>query len=276
MTDVSSSYLRKLKLTFSRKVNTAFIGQYKSAFRGNGLLFDTIREYEYGDDIKNLDWKVSARMNHLYVKQYQEERELNIVVMIDFSRSMDFGTGRTKRDVLMELATILLILAEQTRDRVSVIVFTDTVEWYFRPKRGRRYVLKVLNDIMHFKPAAAKTDITSAVEYASRIIKKRSVVFLISDFLDNSYETSLRRFSRKHDLIPVTISDPAEHEIAFFGLASFYDMESGETVFSTKTWHDSTSIAGITGDPLYLSTVEPVDTRLLAYFKKRNRRRLHA
>lgn len=276
MTDVSSSYLRKLKLTFSKKINSAFIGQYKSAFRGNGLAFDTIREYEYGDDMKNIDWKVSARMNHLYIKQYQEERELNIVIMIDFSRSMDFGTGRTKRDVLMELSTILLMLAEQTRDRVSVVVFTDTVEWYFRPKRGRRYVLKVLNDILHYRPRGSGTNLAHAVEYTSRITKKRSIVFLVSDFLDTSFETTLKRFARKHDVIPVRISDPAEHELAFFGLASLYDMESGKTVYSTETYHDTSSIPAVVGDTLRLSTEEPVDTRLLEFFKKRNRRRLHA
>jgi uncharacterized protein (DUF58 family) len=272
---VSTSYLKKLKLTFSRKINTAFIGQYKSAFRGNGLLFDTIREYEYGDDVKNIDWKVTARMNHVFIKQYEEERELNIVIMIDYSKSMDFGTGRTKRDVLLELATILLILAEQTKDRISVVLFSDEAEWYFRPRRGRRYVLQVLNDILHYTPKSSKTDISKALEYTSRVTKKRSIVFLISDFLDSGYETALKRFSRKHDLIPVRITDPTESNLAFFGLASFYDMESGQTVYATETFTEEWGSTAQVGELLHLTTDEPVDSNLLEYFRKRNRRRLH-
>lgn len=277
METTSASYLKKLRFSISKKINSAFIGQYKSAFKGNGLLFDAVREYQYGDEIKNIDWKVSARMNHPFVKQYQEERELNILIMIDLSSSMDFGSERSKRDVLMEFMAVILFLAEYTNDRVSVLLFTDQVEWYFRPKRGRRYVLKVLNDIMHYKSSRKKTDIAGALEYASRVVKKRSVVFLISDFLDTGFYTILTRFSRKHDLIPVSISDPLERKFSFFGLTSLYDMEEDEVVFSTESSMDElAALADFPGDVLGLSTDLSIEHSVLEFFKKRNKKRLHA
>ncbi|MDA3900283.1 MAG: DUF58 domain-containing protein [Spirochaetes bacterium] len=271
----SSTYLKKIRFNVSKKINTAFIGQYRSAFKGNGLLFDTIREYQMGDDVKNIDWKVSARMNHLYVKQYQEERELNIVVMIDFSGSMDFGSQRTKKDVLMELSALLLFLAEYTNDRVSVLLFTDHVEWYFKPKRGRRYVLKVLNDIIHYKPKNRKTDINGALEYLIKVTKKRSVVFMISDFIDQAYETQLKRVVRKHDFIPVVISDPQESRLSFFGLASFYDLESDKVLYATETRREDLNLKQYGLEPLNLSTDRVVEHDVLEFFKKRNRKRLH-
>ncbi|HRX16243.1 MAG TPA: DUF58 domain-containing protein [Spirochaetota bacterium] len=271
----SSSYLKKIRFSISKKINTAFIGQYRSAFRGNGLLFDAIREYQPGDDVKNIDWKVSARMRNLFVKQYQEERELNIVIMIDMSGSMDFGSTRTKKDVLMEFTALLLFLAEYTNDRVSVLLFTDEVEWFFRAKRCRRYVLKVLNDIIHFKPKNKKTGINEALDFLSKVTRKRSVVFMISDFIDNAYDTQLKRVVRKHDFIPVSVSDPQESSLSFFGLASFYDLETDKVIYATETSYNDVNLKQYGVEPLKLSTDSSVEHDVLEYFKKRNKKRLH-
>lgn len=272
MNESAETLFKKIKLSVSKKINTRFAGQYRSAFKGNGLQFENVREYQYGDEVKTIDWNVSARMNHLYVKEYMEERELNIVLMIDISGSMEYGGGKTKNEILLEVATVLLFLAQYNNDRISVLLFTDKVEYYFTPKKGRKYVLKVLNDIMTMKPKSRKTDISAAVDFCSNMLKKRSVIFILSDFIDENYGIKLKRLKRLHDVIPVKITDPSEKKFRFFGLTQFTDMETGQTFYSTKSSFLKDEIWGF--DILELSTVEPVENSILKFFETRNRKKI--
>ncbi len=265
--------VKKIKLSFHKKLNTKFAGEYRSAFKGNGLQFETVREYQYGDEIKYVDWNVSARMNHLYIKEFIEERELNIVLMVDISSSMQYGTMKRKDEVLMDVVTLLLYLAQYNNDRVSVMLFTDRVEWFFTPQKGRKYILKVIREIINFKPEGKKTDISKVIDFSMTVLKKKSVIFLLSDFIDDDYLIKMKRLRRKHDVIPIRITDPTEKKFHFFGLTQFHDLESGNVVFSTSPGKPlDEEIHGF--DVMNLSTDEPVENSILKYFEKRNRKRL--
>jgi uncharacterized protein (DUF58 family) len=274
MSAPAHAILQKIKLNIRKKLSTQFVGQYRSAFKGNGILFDTVREYQYGDEIKNIDWNVSARMDHLYIKEYIEERELSIVLMIDLSASMNFGGKKKKKDVLLELATIFLYLAQINSDRISVLLFTDEVEWFFTPKKGRKYILKVLNDILTYQPKKKRTDVGCAIDFLQRVQKKRSVVILLSDFMDDNYLLKLKRLRRKHDIIPILISDPMEKKFNFFGLTQFKDLETGETIYadSIQSEEVKSEISGF--KVLNISTADEVESKILNYFEKRNKEKL--
>lgn len=263
--------VKKLKLRTHRKMNTVFTGEYRTAFKGLGLHFDSVREYQYGDDVRNIDWNVSARMNHLFVKQYSEERELSVVLMVDMSASVEFGSGRSKRDLLLDVATLFLYLAQMNNDRITVLLFTDRVERFIRPRKGDRYVLSVLDEIVRMKPAGRRTDIGGAIDFMLRVMKKRSVVFLISDFLDEGYSLRLKRLRQKHDLIPVVVSDPMERELNLFGLAEFVDLETGETFLSDAMPESAETTQIREMDCIYLDTAEPIEGPIMRYFEKRNR-----
>jgi uncharacterized protein (DUF58 family) len=271
MNSPASALLQKIKLSMRKKIHSQFIGQYHSVFKGNGLSFDNVREYQFGDDVRNIDWNVSARMDHLYIKEYIEERELSIVLMIDLSASMAFGSVRSKKDVLLEIAALFLYLAQQNNDKISVLLFTDEVEWYFTPKKGRKYVLKVLNDIVSYEPKKRKTDIQNAIAYLQRVQKKRSVVIVLSDFLDEGYLLQLKRLRRKHDVILVLISDPIERKAKFFGLTQFTDLETGSTIYadSIPVERKLQQIQGF--NVLRIATDENIENVLLKYFQKRNK-----
>jgi uncharacterized protein (DUF58 family) len=270
------SLLRKIKLQTGKKLNTTFVGEYHSAFKGFGLSFESVREYQSGDDVRSIDWNVSARMNHLFIKEYIEERELSVVLMVDLSGSLEFGGRRSKRDVTLELVTLLLYLSQMNNDRVSVLLFTDRVEKFIRPRKGRKFILKVLDEIMKCEPAGRGTDIGAAVDFVSRVMKKRSVIFCISDFLDDSknFQLKLRLLGRKHDIIPVQISDPMEKEMRFFGLTEFMDLETGK-VFLSDTVPEKGHFPVLQEmDAVFLDTGEPIEPALLKFFEKRNRTRL--
>ncbi len=263
--------VKKLKLRTHRKMNTVFTGEYRTAFKGLGLHFDSVREYQYGDDVHNIDWNVSARMNHLFVKQYSEERELSVVLMVDLSASVEFGSGRSKRDLVLDVATLFLYLAQMNNDRITVLLFTDRVERFIRPRKGDRFVLSVLDEIVRLKPAGKRTDIGGAIDFMLRVMKKRSVVFLVSDFLDEGYALKLKRLRQKHDLIPVVVSDPMEREMNLFGLAEFVDLETGEP-FLSDAMPESAEAARIREmDCIFLDTAEPIEKPIMRYFEKRNR-----
>ncbi|MCP4138229.1 MAG: DUF58 domain-containing protein [bacterium] len=277
MESKESHLLKKIKLLMGKKLNTLFVGEYHSAFKGMGLEFDTVREYQYGDDIKSVDWNVSARMNHLYVKEYIEERELSVVLMIDVSGSTEFGSARSKWDVIMEVATLFLYLAQMNNDSISILLFSDRVEQYIKPKKGRKFILKALDEIMKCEPKSTKTDISAGVDFLRRVLKKRSVVFLISDFIDKNredYLLKLRLLGRRHDIIPVQVSDPLEKEMRLFGLTEFVDLETGK-VFLSDTIPEKGKFPELQGfHSIDLSTAEPIDVPILRYFEKRNRSKL--
>lgn len=269
-----TALLKKIRLETGKKINTMFSGEYRSAFRGYGLSFDCVREYIPGDEVRSIDWNVSARMNHLYVREYIEERELSIVFMVDFSGSTDFGISRKKREVIMEFLTVMLYLAQMNNDRVSLIIFTDRVEKFIRPGKGRKFVLKIVDEIMKFTPESRMTDISSAVDFMQKVTKKRSIVFVISDFLDpsGSYLLKLRLISRKHDVIPVQIYDPNEQGMNFYGLTEYLDLETGKTFLS-----DSIPVRMELPDTgefstLKLRTDEPIELPILKFFTRRIRK----
>lgn len=270
----TSALLKRIKLKTRHKLNTLFIGEYHSAFKGYGLAFDSVREYQYGDDVRNIDWNVSARMNHLFVKEYIEERELSVVLMVDLSASVEFGSVRSKRGVVMEMVTLLLYLAQMNHDRISVLLFTDVVEKFIKPKKGGKFILTVLDEISKHKPRQKKTDIGNAIDFLRRVLKKRSIVFLISDFLDEGYILKMRLLRKKHDIIPVTVSDPMEEELRFFGLTEFVDLETGKAFLSDIVPERGNLPVLREFDAIRLNTVDPIEIPILRFFEKRNRTRL--
>ena len=275
MDNLPRSIIRKIRITSAKKFNTQFSGQYRSAFKGFGLLFDGVREYQAGDDVKSIDWNVSARMNHLFVKEYTEERELSIVLMMDISGSMDFGVVQTKREAMLETAAVILQCASLNGDRVSVLLFSDHVEKYFSPKKGSKYLLKTLNDICEWKPEARKTDICKASDFLLKVLKKRSVIFLLSDFIDEGYLARMKMLSRRHEIIPVRIVDSFEKGMKVFGLAAFSDLETGMTVYADAIPSDSKTLDIDGYDILTISTDEPAASAVLAFFKNEIKRSFH-
>jgi len=267
--------LKKIRLETGKKINTMFSGSYRSAFKGYGLLFDSVREYISGDDVRNIDWNVSARMNHLYVREYIEERELSVVLMVDISASTQFGVSRTKGNVMLEFVTLILYLAQMNNDRISLLLFTDRVEKFIKPRKGRKFILKVLDEIIHTIPSGKGTDISAAVDYLNRVMKKRSIIFVVSDFMDrgSDFLTRLKILSRKHDVIPVQVFDPLEKGMSLPGLTEFFDLESGKTFYSDYSEHScnlpDTGFAG----SMRLSTEEPIESSVLNFFEKRRKGR---
>ncbi len=273
MEPAERALFRKLRIKVRRRVDALFAGEYHSAFRGYGLLFDGVREYLYGDDVRNIDWNVSARANHLYVKEYIEERELSIVLAVDMSASIDYGTARSKRGLLLEAAALLLYLARVNNDRISVLIFTDRIEKYIPPRKGRGLMYALHDEIARFEPGARRTDISVAVDFLRKVLKKRSVIFILSDFLDSDYLTGLRLLGRRHDVIPVVLSDPAERGAGFLGLAEYVDLETGETIL-TETVPAGISAPDFRGfETVRLSTDGPVEKPVLEFLRKRSRAR---
>ena len=212
-------------------VNNLFAGDYHSVFKGQGMEFSEVREYQPGDDVRTIDWNVTARMGTPYVKMFEEERELSVVLVVDASASGSFGSGsRMKGEIGVEISALLAFAAIKNNDRVGLLIFTDEVEVFIAPKKGRKHVLRVIRELLYFQPRGGGTDITAALEYLNRVIHRRSVVFLITDFMDADYERALQLVRRRHDLIGITVVDPRERELPDVGFISLRDAESGEQV----------------------------------------------
>jgi len=223
--------VRRLRLRARRAVRTVLGGEYHSAFKGTGLSFDEVREYQPGDDVRRIDWNVTARMGHPYMKRYVEERELTVMLVADVSGSQRFGTGeQPKRAVAAEVAALLAFCAVSNHDRVGLVAFTDRVERSIPPGKGTRHTLRVLRDVLFYEPAGVKSDLTTALEYLNRVQRRRAIVFVLSDFLGTGYDDTFRRAARKHDLIAVRTSDPREHSWPAVGLVNLEDAETGRQV----------------------------------------------
>lgn len=223
--------IRRIEVSTRRLVNNVFAGEYQSTFRGQGMEFDEVREYQPGDEIRAIDWNVTARMGQPFVKTFVEERELVMMLLVDVSGSTDFGTQQqTKAETLAEVAAVLAFAAIKNNDKVGLINFTDQVETFISPRKGRKHVLRLIHQILHAEPTAQATDIGLALEYLNRVQKRRSVVFLISDFRDRNYGEWLRIVNQRHDLIAIMVIDPGELSIPDVGLIELEDSESGETV----------------------------------------------
>jgi len=223
--------IRRLQLRARRAVRTLFGGEYRSAFKGAGLSFEEVREYQPGDDVRGIDWNVTARMGSAFVKRYAEERELTVVLMVDFSASRLFGTGpTTKRAVAAELATVLAFAAVSHNDRVTLLGFTHEIERHVRPGKGTRHALRVLREVLYFEPRSPRTDMAACLDALNALHRRRAIVFLVSDFLDTGYDDAFRRTARRHDLVAVRTGDARELAWPDTGLIRLEDAETGGQV----------------------------------------------
>src|SRR5579884_3416216 len=223
--------IRRLQLKARRAVEDLLGGEYHSVFKGTGIAFEDVREYQPGDDIRTIDWNVSARMGHPFVKRFVEERELTVVLVVDCSASQQFGTRlQQKREVAAELAAVIAFSAISNNDKVGLLQLTDRVEKFVPPRKGIRHVLRLIRDILFFQPERRGTCLREALDYLNRVLHRRTIVFLLSDFLDREYEKSLKRTGRRHDLVAVRISDPREEDLPPLGLLELEDAETGERV----------------------------------------------
>ncbi len=267
----------------------AMVGTYRSVFRGSGLDFEEVREYEPGDDIRSIDWNVTARMNTPYIKKYREERELNIYIAVDVSSSAWFGTGSvSKRELASDVAALLAVTALHNNDRVGLVLFADGVREFIPPEQGRHHLLHVIRQLLFAEPRRSRTEIASVADYLANVTKKRNVVFVISDFLDVDFEAPLRALGHKHDVIALILNDPREVELPSVGLVALEDAESGrvgyvdtsnpavrerfaQTARERRAQRLRTfSRMGV--DRIDLSTDRPYVPALLALFNARSRR----
>jgi uncharacterized protein (DUF58 family) len=225
--------VRRIELATRRAVNAELAGRYHSVFKGQGMAFSEVRPYAPGDDVRHIDWNVSARHQEhgLFVKQFIEERELTVMLLVDLSASGDFGTrGKRKRQLLAEAGALIAFSAIKNNDRVGLILFTDEVELHLPPRKGRRHVLRVIREIIEARPQRTRTSIASALAFLSRAQKRRAVSFVLSDWLDQGWDRALKIAKARHDVVAMRVSDPAEHELPDLGLLEVEDAESGEIV----------------------------------------------
>jgi len=229
--------VRQIEIRTKGLVNQVFSGEYHSVFKGRGMEFSEVREYQYGDDIRNIDWNVTARFGHPYIKIFEEERELTVMLMVDLSGSLMFGSvSKTKQRIAAELSAILAFSALKNNDKVGLILFTDKIEKFVPPRKGKKHVLRIIREVLSFEPEGKSTNIRCALEYMNNAIKKKSIAFLISDFMDEGYEKILRIVGRKHDLIGIVLDDRREKEIPNIGLVKLVDAETG-----AERWIDTSS-----------------------------------
>lgn len=218
-----------IELRTRNVVNALFAGEYHSVFKGQGMEFAEVREYQHGDEIRSIDWNVTARVGRPFVKLFDEERELAVMLVVDASASGSFGSqGQMKGEIGVEVSAVLAFAAIKNNDRVGLLIFTDDVEVFVPPKKGRRHVLRVIRELLYFKPRGRKTSIATALEYMDRVVHRRSVVFVLSDFFDANYQQALQRLARRHDLIAIRLSDPRERRLPSVGFLQLHDAETGD------------------------------------------------
>ena len=230
--------VRQIEIKTRGLSSNIFAGQYHSAFKGKGMSFSEVREYQYGDDVRDIDWNVTARQNKPYIKVFEEERELTVMLLIDVSNSLDFGSVKQmKKDMVTEIAATLAFSAIQNNDKIGVIFFSDRIEKFIPPKKGRKHILYIIRELLDFKPESKRTDIKMAVEYLTNVIKKRCVTFMMSDFIDdNDYRNALTIANRKHDIVAIQVYDRRLAELPDVGLMKVRDAETGH-----EQWIDTSS-----------------------------------
>lgn len=282
--------IRHIQIRTSHLVSDALAGQYHSAFKGRGMEFEEVRPYQVGDEIRTIDWNVSARVGEPHVKLFREERELTVMLAVDLSGSQSFGTQQQlKRELLAEIAATLAFSAIRNNDKVGLICFTDRVEKFVPPRKGPKHVLRIVRELLALKPEGRGTAVGPAIEELDRVLRKRGVVFVLSDFMDDGYERALRTASRRHDVIPVLVSDRREEELPNVGLVEFTDAETGRrTVIDTGRRRVRDRFASQAGnrrrelasmfrrmrmDPIEVRTGESFVDPLTAYFRRRGKRR---
>ncbi|MFL5619560.1 MAG: DUF58 domain-containing protein [Gemmatimonadaceae bacterium] len=231
---VSPEVLRQVKLLELQTrglVNSLFTGEYRSVFKGQGMEFAEVREYQAGDEVRSIDWNVTARMRRPFVKRYIEERELTVMLAVDLSGSERFGTrGRFKSELASELAAVLAMSAIRNNDRVGAVLFTDRIEHVVPPRKGRRHALRLMRDLLVFEPAGSRTDLPAALEFTGKMLGHKSIIFIVSDFQAEEIEHPLKLLAQRHDVVAVTVDDPSEQTLPDIGLARFVDPETGTTL----------------------------------------------
>ncbi|MFN8153336.1 MAG: DUF58 domain-containing protein [Bacteroidia bacterium] len=281
--------VRKIEIKTRGLSSQVFSGEYHSAFKGRGMAFSEVREYIPGDDIRSIDWNVTARFNHPYVKVFEEERELTVMLLVDVSASGNFGTNHQfKRDLITELSAVLAFSAIENNDKAGMILFSDKIELFIPPKKGKTHILRIIRELINLEPAGKGTDINLALRYFNNMIKKRCIAFLISDFMNAGFEDAIKVASKKHDLAALRIYDPREEEMPDIGLVRFTDAETGETslldsgninvrrdynIWFRQTNAHTTELLNRCGiDHATLRTDRPYVQPLINLFKKRERR----
>ncbi|SCY56328.1 DUF58 domain-containing protein [Flavobacterium caeni] len=222
--------VRKIEIKTRRLSDHIFSGEYHTSFKGRGMTFSEVRQYQYGDDIRAIDWNVTARYNEPYIKVFEEERELTMMLMIDVSGSESFGTqNQFKKDIVTEIAATLAFSATQNNDKIGLILFSDEIELYIPPKKGRSHVLRIIRELIEFKPKSQKTDVAQALKFLSGTQKKKAIVFVISDFMADDYEQTLKIASKKNDITGIRVYDIREEKMPNLGMVSMLDAETGQT-----------------------------------------------
>ena len=279
--------VRKIEIKTKGLSRHLFSGEYHSAFKGRGMSFSEVRAYQYGDDIRNIDWNVTARTGDPFIKVFEEERELTVMLLVDVSQSAFFGTTtQLKRELITEICAVLAFSATQNNDKVGAILFSEGIEAFIPPKKGRQHILRIIRELIDIEPGKQGTDIGQALEYFNNVIKKRSICFLCSDFQANSYETPLRIAARKHDLVGIHLFDPREVDLPNVGLIRAHDAETGRMgwidtsskrirqrfseSFRQKEERFQTSFRRNGADTLSIQTGESYVNVLLQFFKKRS------
>ncbi|MDE2729292.1 MAG: DUF58 domain-containing protein [Gemmatimonadota bacterium] len=281
--------IRQIEIRTKHLVNDVFSGEYHSVFKGRGMEFAEVREYEPGDEIRSIDWNVTARLGRPYIKRFIEERELTVILMADVSASGHFGTvNQMKSEITAEICALLAFAAIQNNDRVGLLMFTDQIEKFIPPKKGRTHILRVIREVLYTQPGHTGTDLTQALEYLNRLLTRRSIVFILSDFLTEDYMKPLRVASKRHDVVAVTITDPRELSLPGVGLIELQDAETGEEVLvdtGDAGWRRQYAeynealreardqqfrVTGV--DAIHIRTDEPYIDPLLQFFKLRERK----
>jgi uncharacterized protein (DUF58 family) len=281
--------VRRIEIGTRRVVNDLFSGEYHSTFKGQGMEFEEVRQYQPGDDIRLIDWNVTARTGQPYIKVFREERELSVVLMVDASSSGRFGTReRFKSETAAELCALLAFSAIKNNDKVGLIIFTDSIEKFVPPKKGRAHVLRLIREVLYFQPKGTKTDISGAIQYMTRVVKRKSVVFMISDFMSEGFFKPMQIANNKHDVIAFKITDPRESTFDNFGLIELEDTETGEVFlidtgskefrkeFASKAKEDNSQLKRsfqlINLDYINIQTDQSYIVPLISFFKMRERR----
>lgn len=221
--------VRKIEIKTRRLSNNVFGGEYHSTFKGRGMTFSEVRSYQFGDDVRSIDWNVTARYNEPFVKVFEEERELTMMLVVDISGSEYFGTSlQSKKEIITEIAATLAFSATQNNDKIGLLLFSDQMELFIPPKKGRSHVLRIIRELLEFKPTGKKTDLVEALKYVSSVMKKKAIIFVLSDFMTDGYQQTLKILSGKHDVTGIRIYDEREVEIPNLGLVQMLDGETGE------------------------------------------------
>lgn len=279
--------VRKIEIKTRRLSDHIFSGEYHTSFKGRGMTFSEVRQYQYGDDVRAIDWNVTARYNEPFVKVFEEERELTMMLMVDISGSESFGTkNQLKRDMVTEIAATLAFSATQNNDKIGLLLFSDQIELFIPPKKGKSHVLRIIRELIEFESKSKKTDLSQALKFLSGVLKKKAIVFLISDFMVKDYEHTLKIASKRHDVTGIRVFDQREESIPNIGIVNMIDAETGETLLVDTTsnkvrmdyekyYHENVNyfkdIFSKCGAGTISSRVdESYVTKLLGYFKARN------